>query len=255
MSSTDDRLTPLVRAARLYRRATNPVSHLARRFIARLAQEPRPAAGLCLDVGAGHGPYRADLERALPGLTYVALDRHLGCDDGVAADATALPFADGSVAMVVSFDVLQHVAEAEVALAEVCRVLAPGGLALLTYPFLYSECDVHDFRRWTIEGMEQDLRRRGLDVAWTEPRGGALFALSCGLTWAIEHAVPGQRKSWRAERTAGSVARAAVTAGLSVPGVAAQWAALGLDALLPRSGAYMGAATLARKPAGAGQRR
>lgn len=44
------------------------------------------------------------------------------------ADATALPFADESFDMVVSFLMLHHVVEWEQAVAEVARVLRPGGL-------------------------------------------------------------------------------------------------------------------------------
>ncbi|WP_235861589.1 class I SAM-dependent methyltransferase [Tersicoccus phoenicis] len=43
------------------------------------------------------------------------------------ADAAALPFADGSFDMVLSFLMLHHVVEWEQAIAEAARVLRPGG--------------------------------------------------------------------------------------------------------------------------------
>jgi SAM-dependent methyltransferase len=51
-------------------------------------------------------------------------------------DATELTLADASVDVVVSNDVLEHVPEPERAVAEMRRVLRPGGTALCTFPFL-----------------------------------------------------------------------------------------------------------------------
>lgn len=51
-------------------------------------------------------------------------------------DLTRLTFADGSVDAVLTFDVLEHVPDYRAALAECFRVLAPGGVLLLTAPFL-----------------------------------------------------------------------------------------------------------------------
>lgn len=51
----------------------------------------------------------------------------------VQADATALPFADHSFDLVCSFKVLAHVAEVASAMAEIDRVLAPGGHAILEF--------------------------------------------------------------------------------------------------------------------------
>ncbi|MED5802795.1 class I SAM-dependent methyltransferase [Gordonia sp. Z-3] len=53
------------------------------------------------------------------------------------ADATALPFEDGSFDTVVSFIMLHHVIDWERALAEAARVLAPGGM-LVGYDLLGS---------------------------------------------------------------------------------------------------------------------
>lgn len=50
-------------------------------------------------------------------------------------DITALSFADASLSMVMSFDVLEHVPEYSRAISEFARVLQPGGVLLLTAPF------------------------------------------------------------------------------------------------------------------------
>jgi SAM-dependent methyltransferase len=55
-----------------------------------------------------------------------------------AADAADLPFADGAAALIVSLNVLDCVQSPRDALAELARVLAPGGVALVTTPYDWS---------------------------------------------------------------------------------------------------------------------
>ncbi len=52
-------------------------------------------------------------------------------------DVTALSMANASLAMIQSYDVLEHVPDYRAALREFSRVLAPGGLLLLTAPFVF----------------------------------------------------------------------------------------------------------------------
>jgi SAM-dependent methyltransferase len=52
----------------------------------------------------------------------------------VTADATGLPFPDGSFDRVVAAEILEHVPDDSRALAEIARVLRPGGIAAVTVP-------------------------------------------------------------------------------------------------------------------------
>jgi 2-polyprenyl-6-hydroxyphenyl methylase/3-demethylubiquinone-9 3-methyltransferase len=94
---------------------------------------------LVLDAGCGGGLVARELAAA--GATVVGLDRSLG-SLGVARRAVAgrsggfrpaqgrlerLPFADGAFDVVVAADVLEHVPDLPAAVAELARVLAPGG--------------------------------------------------------------------------------------------------------------------------------
>jgi SAM-dependent methyltransferase len=65
-----------------------------------------------------------------PGMLEGARDRGL---DVFEASATGLPFEDGRFDTVYSFKVLAHVEEIDTALAEVARVLRPGGYGLLEF--------------------------------------------------------------------------------------------------------------------------
>jgi SAM-dependent methyltransferase len=52
----------------------------------------------------------------------------------VAGDATAMPFADGRFGAVIAAEVLEHIGADQAALAEIARVLRPGGIAAITVP-------------------------------------------------------------------------------------------------------------------------
>ncbi len=56
-------------------------------------------------------------------------------------DVENLSFSDASMDMVVSNDVLEHVAEPRRALAEIARVLRPGGTLVMTIPFHWDRAD------------------------------------------------------------------------------------------------------------------
>jgi SAM-dependent methyltransferase len=74
-------------------------------------------------------PLHRLLEKVAPGLAPSGPEvRH--------EDLTALSFADGSFDVVVHGDVLEHVARPRRALAEIHRVLVPGGATVFTAPFL-----------------------------------------------------------------------------------------------------------------------
>ena len=118
-----------------------------------LVSSAAPAARRVLDVGAGTGALLAALAAARPGLAATAVDLAPGMCAAAraaapgarvaAADAEALPFADGSFDLVVSTSTLQWLPRLGPALAEVRRVLAPGGVACLA---LFGERTLHELR-------------------------------------------------------------------------------------------------------------
>ena len=64
-------------------------------------------------------------------------------EGAVIADATALPFEEGSVDGVLCSNMLEHTPDAEAVVAEIARVLRPGGWAYVSWTNWYSPWGGH----------------------------------------------------------------------------------------------------------------
>ena len=239
--------TALVTIGRAYSHVTSPFAFLARRFVCAAADRVEGSAMYCLDIGAGTAPYRELVCRAFRVSQYITTDIAPTNRTQVVADACSLPLRYSSVDLVVSFDAIQHVSQPDSMMVEIANVLRPRGHVLLTFPFLYAECDFHDYQRWTMEGMEHLLARNGLVPVLAVRRGGRLFTAACALNWTMQHAIPGQRRSWRPERSLTGTLRSIALIVLTTPTIVLAWLALMMDKAFPSRGCYMGGAILACK--------
>ena len=122
--------------------------------------------GPLLDVGCGSKPYRELFDTA----DYVGLDidspvtRTRGVAD-VLYDGRSFPFEDGRFQSVLCNQVLEHVFEPDVFVGEIRRVLRPGGMLLLTVPFVWDEHEQPwDYARYSTFGLKALLERHGLRV-------------------------------------------------------------------------------------------
>lgn len=101
--------------------------------------------------GQEHIAYLRDVVTARP---YLGCDIQPGYNVDAVTDVHRLPFADGSVGTVVCVEVLEHVHDPIRAVAEIARVLKPGGVALLTsVMFMPVHAHPWDFWRFTPEGF------------------------------------------------------------------------------------------------------
>lgn len=126
-------------ADRYDRRWADYVQHSVDRTVAALRV---PAAGRVLDVGCGTGVLLAQVHRTeptargvgvdvTPAMLRVAAGRLQGVSL-VQASGDALPLADASFDRVVTTSALHYVEQPAVMLAEMRRVLAPGGSVIIT---------------------------------------------------------------------------------------------------------------------------
>jgi SAM-dependent methyltransferase len=146
----------------------DPLSHnvLLKRSINSLVRERLPSLdGVVVDLGCGTAPFRDDI---LPYASqYIGVDwgntLHASRADVVADLNGSLPFASEMADHVVSFEVIEHLAEPAQMLQEVVRILRPGGSFTLSAPFQWWEHEAPwDYQRYTRHGLRYQLQKVGL---------------------------------------------------------------------------------------------
>jgi SAM-dependent methyltransferase len=122
---------------------------------------------LDLGCGAGYGTaYLADTARRVVGadvdstaIAY-ARDRYARPNvDFEVVDASALPFPAGSFDTVAAFEMIEHVEEAGAVVAEVARVLRPGGTFVLSTPRVDETTHTPENPYHRVEFSEADFRQ------------------------------------------------------------------------------------------------
>ncbi len=123
---------------------------------------PPAAAPLVLDYGVGEGKHLHLIRSVRPQARLVGVDiraPHAAADFEfhlVAGDA-ALPFATNTYDVVVSCDVLEHVEDLERSVAEIHRVLRPGG-AFIGFVPAEGGAGAHGFFRLLHSGIYRDTK-------------------------------------------------------------------------------------------------
>lgn len=120
------------------------------RFVQRIAGAIAFSKGTVADLGCGSGAMLCAVLHLKTGWTGCGLDispaavsyaRRLALHKGVASrthfqqgNIAALPFAKGSIDLLIASEVIEHLPKPQAALTEIARVLAPGGFLVLTVP-------------------------------------------------------------------------------------------------------------------------
>ena len=194
------------------------------------------ARGTVLDVGCGHMPFRADVLRVAAAYEGFDVERrtegftHVGNAESM--DALAAESYD----TVLCFEVLEHLPHPQRAVAEMARVLKPGGALLVSVPHLSRlHEEPHDYFRYTTYGLRTLLVDAGLEPTDIAPTAGLFSFLAhqvstvlLGIAWPV----PGLRQlTYQLNR------------------LVFVWPMLWLDRLLDRRGVFaLGYVAVARKP-------
>ena len=151
------------------------------------------ARGAFLDAGCGTQPFRAlvepqvdryltfDIEARVEGVDYI----------GDIEDRDAVPSA--SIDTLLCSEVLEHVPHPPRAVGEFARVLRPGGVLVVTVPFLARlHEEPHDYFRYTRHGLRRLLVEAGFEVDEITETGSLCSFVAhqvsvglLGLTWHV----------------------------------------------------------------------
>jgi len=128
-----------------------------------------------LDIGGGHIEKNHSYEGLFPDRFTVDIDPERQPD--LVSDVHALQIEDESFGMILCTEVLEHLHTPQQAIAEMYRVLRPGGKLVLTTRFMYPLHDVpHDYFRYTQYGLEH-LFQDWADVT-VRPESESLTAIA-----------------------------------------------------------------------------
>jgi SAM-dependent methyltransferase len=158
---------------------------------------PIPPRATVLDVGCSAGYLLEDVRRSAPQASLIGVDLIAsGLRLAAAllpeatlfqADACALPLQDESADVVLSANVLEHVPDDELALAEIFRVMRPGARAAVVIPLGPGNYDYYDrflghARRYARGELAGKARAAGLKVVGEVCLGAPLYPAF----WAVK---------------------------------------------------------------------
>jgi SAM-dependent methyltransferase len=131
--------------------------------------------GNVLDIGCSTKPYKPLFEDKY--LSYIGVDvpfsDHTKAYIDVFSRAEHLPFQKASFDTILLTEVLEHVPDPQQALNEICRVMRPGGTAIISVPFMYRIHEApYDYFRYTPFSMKHMAERAQLHLKKVVHRGG-----------------------------------------------------------------------------------
>jgi len=108
--------------------------------------------GSCLDIGAGDGKHRSQIEQV--GWHWIGIDVVSHQNLTAVTDAQQLPFVNNSIDIAFTDQVLEHIPRPWLAIAEIFRVLKPGGQFIGSVSFLEPFHDSYfGFSHWAVEEL------------------------------------------------------------------------------------------------------
>jgi len=120
-----------------------------------LEQARKYMKGLVLDIGGGR---RRGSFTAPETATWLVLDSSRDFKPHILGDAQSIPIRSNCIDCIKCTELLEHVEYPERVIAEISRVLKPGGTLLLSTPFIFPiHGDPFDFQRFTDQKLTRML--------------------------------------------------------------------------------------------------
>ena len=138
-----------------------------------------PEGGLVLDIGGKKIEKRGlfNIEKTSLNVKYANIDSSTHPD--FHCNGADVPIDSETFQGVILSEVVEHLLDPIEVLAEAYRVLAPGGLILLTAPFLFHQhADPQDFGRYTSDWYRVKMEELGFKDLFVERQGGFGLVLS-----------------------------------------------------------------------------
>lgn len=160
-----------------------------RGFVRNLLSSDSAPQGLLLDLGCGRQPIAQLLQKRK--WRSVSVDIDSKSTANIIADAKYLPFDQNCFEGILCLEAIEHIYDYDAAISEMARVLKPGGILVIAWPFMYGMHDVPaDYNRFSEFAMEQNLKQHGLAIIQLIRRGDSLGVL---------HTIIGQYACWAME--------------------------------------------------------
>ncbi|HUP85281.1 MAG TPA: glycosyltransferase [Acidimicrobiales bacterium] len=146
-----------------------------RALVTEAVERHAPSTTAMVDVGSGTGALLDDLSGRFDLVIGSELDEHslsLARSTSrtlVRGRAEALPFPDDAAGAISCLDVIEHLDDGVIGLAELGRVVEPGGIIVLAVPAYQWAWSAHDDRlghrrRYTRRRLAEEVRAAGLEV-------------------------------------------------------------------------------------------
>jgi SAM-dependent methyltransferase len=177
------------------------LSYLVRRqYVLSMLAAGTRTAGRVLDVGCGPGVYTNELldrrwkiwgTDLSPRMLVVAKDsvRNRPGAEFAVGKTTGLPFADASFDAVICIGVMAYVEDDDKTVAEIARVLKPGGCAVIQLANRFAPIRLEQRFRWLVSRHvlrrpldEEDRLRQAVTLSVHEPRPFERLCMRFGLT-------------------------------------------------------------------------
>lgn len=166
---------------------SDPVTYsVRRRHLDRDLQAVRGLmAGRVLEIGWGRLARRGRFQPPADGVRWVSIDRDPARAPHICADAAQLPVPASTFDTVLCLEVLEYIWQPGAVLAEIRRVLAPGGTLILSTPLLHRTDTNTDYWRFTEPALRRLLREAGFDVVQCVAQGHALGVAASILRYSV----------------------------------------------------------------------